>query len=289
MPKVTASKTTRAPTTTKVLRPRSTVKLEKTAAEPTSSGTKKSAHAARPYDKPAKTERAQLTVTKREGSRSKAESSSAKTAESSSSQQTGPGHRSYDPALIRPKIIARKFIGDKIVLLHCECIHDEDQIRLQYRDGTPLPRPNAMGFELFDRLARQPVAWNGYGTPLVYQALIYKRGSYVLRYKGREVWEYSTDDWADFWKRQEELSKTPYDWAAWNRIWKCVEDSTLNPIPFEKVEPVVYVGSSLIGVVEKPGSGVLDHLPRDLFPRCDLETTYQFQQCKRRTGKVFRY
>ena len=60
-----------------------------------------------------------------------------------------------------------------------------------------------MGFELFDRLARQPVAWNGYGTPLVYQALIYKRGSYVLRYKGREVWEYSTDDWADFWKEQE--------------------------------------------------------------------------------------
>ncbi|KAI4519061.1 hypothetical protein K525DRAFT_272069 [Schizophyllum commune Loenen D] len=275
MPKVAASKTARA-FTTKSLRPHSTVKLEKTAAEPTSSGTKKSAHAARPYDKSTKPERAQSTVTKREGSRSKAESSSAKTAESSSSQQTGPGHRSYDPALIRPKIIARKFIGDKIVLLHCECIHDEDQIRLQYRDGTPLPRPNAMGFELFDRLARQP-------------ALIYKRGSYVLRYNGREVWEYSTDDWADFWKEQEKLSKTPYDWAAWNRIWKCVEDSTLNPIPFEKVEPVVYVGSSLIGVVEKPGSGVLDHLPRDLFPRCDLETTYQFQQYKRRTGKVFRY
>ncbi|KAI5893090.1 uncharacterized protein SCHCODRAFT_02574194 [Schizophyllum commune H4-8] len=288
MPKVTASKITRAPTTTKALRPRSTVNLEKTAAESTSSGTKKNARAARPYDKLVKTECAQPAPIKREGARIKAERSSAKNAESSSSQQTGPGHRSYDPALIRPKIIARKFIGEKIVLLHCECIHDQDQIRLQYRDGTPLPRPNAMGFELFDRLARQPVAWNGYGTPLVYQALIYKRGSYVLRYKGLEAWEYSTDDWADFWKRQEELSKTPYDWDTWNRIWKCVEHGSLNPIPFEKLEPVVYVGS-LIGAVEKPGSGALDHLPRDLFPRCDLETTYQFQQYKRRTGKVFRY
>lgn len=88
-------------------------------------------------------------------------------------------------------------------MLHCEFLHNADQIRLQYRDGTPLPRPNTMGFELYNRLRRQPVAWNGYGTPLVYQALVSKRGSYVLRYNGRVVWEYSTDDWAAYWERQE--------------------------------------------------------------------------------------
>ena len=90
-------------------------------------------------------------------------------------------------------------------MLRLQLMHDMDQIRLQYRDGTPLPRPNtaAMGFELYDRLNRCPVDWNGYGTPLVYRAHVYKRGSYVLRHQGRDVWEYSTDDWAAYWKEQE--------------------------------------------------------------------------------------
>ncbi|KAL1670864.1 hypothetical protein EV122DRAFT_285696 [Schizophyllum commune] len=288
MPKVTASKTTRPPST-KPLRPRPTVKLEKIAAEPpaiASGATKKSAQAARPYDIPTKAERAQ-TTTKREGnSRGKTERASTNVADGSSSQQTETGHGSHGSTATRPKVIARKFIGEDIVMLHCEFLHNADQIRLQYRDGTPLPRPNTMGFELYNRLRRQPVAWNGYGTPLVYQALVSKRGSYVLRYNGHVVWEYSTDDWAAYWKRQEKLSKKPYDWDAWDRAWKCIEHGFRNPIPSEKVEAYVHVGSKLTGVVEAPGSDAFDYLPKDLFRRCDLETTHRFLEYKRRTGKV---
>ena len=82
-------------------------------------------------------------------------------------------------------------------MLHCECNYNSETIYLQYRDGTPLPRPNVVGFELIDRLIRSPVGWTGFGTPYLYQASIMKRGSYALKYKGREVWSYSQDDLAE--------------------------------------------------------------------------------------------
>ena len=82
-------------------------------------------------------------------------------------------------------------------MLHCECNYNSETIYLQYRDGTPLPRPNVVGFELIDRLIRAPVGWTGFGTPYLYQASIMKRGSYALKYKGREVWSYSQDDLAE--------------------------------------------------------------------------------------------
>ena len=82
-------------------------------------------------------------------------------------------------------------------MLHCECNYNSETIYLQYRDGTPLPRPNVFGFELIDRLIRAPVGWTGFGTPYLYQASIMKRGSYALKYKGCEVWSYSQDDLAE--------------------------------------------------------------------------------------------
>ncbi|KAI5893089.1 uncharacterized protein SCHCODRAFT_02537659 [Schizophyllum commune H4-8] len=288
MPKVISANISRQ-SHTKPLRSRATVKLEQVAAEPpaiASGAAKKSARAVRPYDRPTKTERVQPTVEREGSSRGKIERSPANVAESSTLQQTEAGNGSYDSTAACPKVIAREFVDDDIVMLHCECLHDADQIRLQYRDGAPLPRPNTMGFELYNRLRRQPVAWNGSGTPLVYRALVSKRGSYVLRYKGRVVWEYSTDDWAAYWERQEKLSKKPYDWDAWNRAWKCIEHGFRNPIPGEKVEAYVHVGSKLTGVVEAPGSDAFDYLPTDLFRRCDLETTHRFLEYKRRTGKV---
>ena len=97
----------------------------------------------------------------------------------------------------------------------------------------------------------------------------------------------------------------PYDWDAWDRAWKCIEHGFRNPIPSEKVEAYVHVGSKLTGVVEAPGSDAFDYLPQDLFRRCDvcflllsrsravltrlvrqLETTHRFLEYKRRTGKV---
>ncbi|KAI4519060.1 hypothetical protein K525DRAFT_258853 [Schizophyllum commune Loenen D] len=302
MPKVSSANLARS-SNAKSLRPRRpAVKLEKIAAEPpaiASGATKKSARAARPvricrnilrdiadvygqYDRATKAERAQPTIKREGSSRGKIERSPTNVAESSSSQQAEAGNGSHGSTATRPKVIARKFIGEDIVMLHCEFLHNADQIRLQYRDGTPLPRPNTMGFELYNRLRRQPVAWNGYGTPLVYQALVSKRGSYVLRYNGRVVWEYSTDDWDAYRKRQEK----PYNWDAWNRAWKCIEHGFRNPIPSEKVEAYVHVGSKLTGVVEAPGSDAFDYLPQDLFRRCDLETTHRFLEYKRRTGKV---
>ncbi|KAL1704531.1 hypothetical protein EV121DRAFT_205596 [Schizophyllum commune] len=155
-----------------------------------------------------------------------------------------------------------------------------------YRDGTPLPRPNtaAMGFELYDRLNRCPVDWNGYGTPLVYRAHVYKRGSYVLRHQGRDVWEYSTDDWAAYWKEQE----IPYDYKKWDEIMKHIEYGFRNPIQAE-VNVLVHAGPNLIGVEPLPyGPDPSAYLPEHLFPRCDLESTHQLREYKRRTGKVYR-
>ncbi|KAL1666563.1 hypothetical protein GGF50DRAFT_50473 [Schizophyllum commune] len=194
------------------------------------------------YDKPIKAERGCSPAIKREGSRLKAERSSA-----------------------------------------------------NYRDGTPLPRPNtvAMGFELYDRLNRCPVDWNGYGTPLVYRAHVYKRGSYVLRHKGRDVWEYSTDDWAAYWKEQERATFTsilqiPYDYKKWDEIMKHIEYGFRNPIQAE-VNVVVHAGPNLIGVEPLPyGPDPSAYLPEHLFPRCDLESTHQLREYKRRTGKVYR-
>ena len=62
----------------------------------------------------------------------------------------------------------------------------------------------------------------------------------------------------------------PYDWDAWNRAWKCIAHGFRNPIPSEKVEAYVHVGSKLTGVVEAPGSDAFDYLPKDLFRRCDV-------------------
>ncbi|KAI5834731.1 hypothetical protein K523DRAFT_293223 [Schizophyllum commune Tattone D] len=318
MPKVTSKKAIRSSDAViKVSRPVSERESSraKTSVEaaPTTTNTKKNAvsrrpgRAALPYDRPTKAERGCSPTVKREGSRLKAAHSSANVGSSSSS-----GFVSSDPPIDftakAPKVLGRKFIGDTIVMLRLQLMHDMDQIRLQYRDGTPLPRPNtaAMGFELYDRLNRCSVDWNGYGTPLVYRAHVYKRGSYVLRHKGRDVWEYSTDDWAAYWKEQEELSKVdtdlrglkratftsilqiPYDYKKWDEIMKHIEYGFRNPIQAE-VNVLVHAGPNLIGVEPLPyGPDPSAYLPEHLFPRCDLESTHQLREYKRRTGKVYR-
>ncbi|KAL1742835.1 hypothetical protein HDZ31DRAFT_15276, partial [Schizophyllum fasciatum] len=175
----------------------------------------------------------------------------------------------------QPKVLERKFIGKNIVMLRCEASHDSEQIRLQYRDGTPLARPNTIGFELIDRLARKPTSWHGFGKPLVYHSCIYKRGSYVLRYRGREVWTYSTDDRAE----GERLDRKPYDTDGWNRIMNAL--GAQNPVPHTEVNILFEQGNILL--TECPTD-----LPQDLFVPCDLEFTHQLKLYKQRTGHHLR-
>ncbi|TRM67416.1 hypothetical protein BD626DRAFT_478748 [Schizophyllum amplum] len=190
--------------------------------------------------------------------------------------------RTCEPDVVKqPKVIARKFIGKSIVMLHCESSLDCQQIRLQYRDGTPLPRPNVVGFELIDRVTRRPASWHGFGTPLVYRSWINKRGSYALRYKGREVWTYMSDEWAEFHRFNEEEAKKPYDMDKWNRIMEHLANSARNPKPFNEDNVLMKQGDLTVADVQ-------EDYPEDLFTRCDLEPTHQLRQYKKRTGTYLR-
>ncbi|KAI5834711.1 hypothetical protein K523DRAFT_347819 [Schizophyllum commune Tattone D] len=98
----------------------------------------------------------------------------------------------------------------------------------------------------------------------------------------------STDDLAIFWKMQEERNKGPYDQEAWDEVMKHIEYGFRNPIQAE-VNVLVHAGPNLIGVEPLPyGPDPSAYLPEHLFPRCDLESTHQLREYKRRTGKVYR-
>ncbi|KAI4519062.1 hypothetical protein K525DRAFT_272070 [Schizophyllum commune Loenen D] len=131
---------------------------------------KTQARSSKPYDKHDKTKPTKSTPNGESRSRAKVNTSSSTAVSKRSS--SAPTSRFADA--FEPHIVARQFIDDNIELLHFDLMHDMDQIRLQYRNGTLLPRLTAteIGFELYDRLNLGLINWNGYGTPLVYRAHI---------------------------------------------------------------------------------------------------------------------
>ncbi|KAI5893116.1 uncharacterized protein SCHCODRAFT_02598814 [Schizophyllum commune H4-8] len=170
-----------------------------------------------------------------------------------------------------------------------------EESSLTYAEGSSSRKTSliiALSTSFSDARTSSPANWNGHGTPLVYRAHIYKRGSCVLRHWGRDVWEFSTGVLAIFWRvhehRLQEQNKEPYNQEAWDEIMEHIEYGFRNPVEAE-VNVLVHAGPSLIGAEPLPdGTDPCAYLLEHLFPRCDLETAHQLRQCKRRTGKVYR-
>ncbi|KAL1666562.1 hypothetical protein GGF50DRAFT_113127 [Schizophyllum commune] len=224
-------------------------------------------------------------TTRREASRVKVEHPStaiATVAENSSSKRT---KSAAGPSTKPPRVISRTLIDDVIVLLHCECNYNSETIYLQYRDGTPLPRPNVVGFELIDRLIRAPVGWTGFGTPYLYQASIMKRGSYALKYKGREVWSYGQDDLAEMEKEYEETKETPEDLEKWDRFMAFYTEKVKTIRVVQEDRVLARFGDDVIAY-DDPDE---DFYPEEFFVRMDSELTREWRDYKQRTGKPMQY
>ncbi|KAI5834712.1 hypothetical protein K523DRAFT_388721 [Schizophyllum commune Tattone D] len=224
--------------------------------------------------------RGKSKTTRREASRVKVEHPStaiATVAESSSFKRTTSA---AGPSTKPPRVISRTFVGENIVLLHRECDYNSETIHLQYRNGTPLPCPNVVGFELIDRLIHSPVGWTGFGTPYVYQASIMKRGSYALTYKGREVWSYNQDDLAEMEKEQEEVNEIPYDMDRWNRLMAFYTEKVKIVRELDESRVLARFGKNTIAY-DDPAE---DFYPEEFFARMDSQLTHEWREYKQRTG-----
>ncbi|KAL1686170.1 hypothetical protein GGG16DRAFT_118134 [Schizophyllum commune] len=209
-------------------------------------------------------------LTRREASRVKVEHPStaiAKVAESSSFKRTTSA---AGPSTKPPRVISRTFIGENIVLLHRECDYNSETIHLQYRNGTPLPCPNVVGFELIDRLIHSP------------------RGSYALTYKGREVWSYSQDDLAEMEKEQEEVNEIPYDMDRWNRLMAFYTEKVRKIVRRRELDEsrvLARFGKNTIAY-DDPDE---DFYPEEFFARMDSQLTNEWREYKQRTGIPMQY
>ncbi|KAL1688534.1 hypothetical protein GGG16DRAFT_59700 [Schizophyllum commune] len=225
-------------------------------------------------------------TTRREASRVKVEHPSTAIATVAESSSSGRTTSSAGPSTELPRVISRTFIDDDIVLLHCECDYNSETIYLQYRDGTPLPRPNVVGFELIDRLIRSPVGWTGFGTPYLYQASIMKRGSYTLKYKGREVWSYSQDDLAEMEKEYEVRPlRSPEDLEKWDRFMAFYTEKVKIIRVVQEDRVLARFGDNMIAY-DDPDE---DFYPEEFFVRMDSELTREWREYKQRTGKAMQY
>ncbi|KAI5893109.1 uncharacterized protein SCHCODRAFT_02620893 [Schizophyllum commune H4-8] len=233
----------------------------------------------------AKAERRGKPKTKREAARVKVEHPSTAIAVVADSSSSKRATTTAGPSTKPPRVIARTFIDDNIVLLHCECNYNSETISLHNRDGLPLPRPNVVGFELIDRLIRSPVGWTGFGTPYVYQASVMKRGSYMLKYKGREVWSYGQDDLAKMERENEEANETPYDMDKWNRLMAFYAEKVKVIRELDEDRVLARFGNNTIAY-DDPNE---EFYPEEFFVRMDSELTHEWREYKRRTGKAMQY
>ncbi|KAL1758109.1 hypothetical protein FB107DRAFT_272348 [Schizophyllum commune] len=206
-------------------------------------------------------------ITRREASRVKVEHPStaiATAAESSSSERTTSA---AVPSTKPPRVISRTFIDDDIVLLHCECNYNSETIYLQYRDGTP-PPPAPMSSASSSSTAS-----------------IMKRGSYALKYKGREVWSYSQDDLAEMEEEYEEAKETPEDLEKWDRFMAFYTEKVKTIRVVQEDRVLARFGNNMIAY-DDPDE---DFYPKEFFVRMDSELTREWREYKQRTGKAMQY
>ncbi|TRM67606.1 hypothetical protein BD626DRAFT_626035 [Schizophyllum amplum] len=213
----------------------------------------------------------------------------------------------YEAHLRKPrKIMSRKFITKHIVLLHCKQSWDTDEIRLQFRDGTSLPRPNMIGFKLIDCCDKREQGWNGYGNPMVYVAELDRDGAYKLFYEGKEVWACSG---RPLGREPPPKKMTAQELAAQvcclPRIVNNIElrliiqqtaerkDYWDRCLAFqaEACRQIIAVAEADIVLRNGPSVSV-DNIPRDpfaeappgMFIQTDVELTHRLRQHKKRTG-----
>ncbi|TRM67402.1 hypothetical protein BD626DRAFT_478714 [Schizophyllum amplum] len=192
--------------------------------------------------------------------------------------------------LMKPKVMSRTFIGKHIVLLHCEGTWNADEIRLQYRDGTSLPRPNMIGFKLIDCCRRREQGWNGMGEPMVYTAELGKTEAYSLTYNGREVWSCEARPLGEE-PRAMTLEEAQAQWEeqngeGWKKLMHYMETVLLKPVKMEIHEDDVLLrkGDKLFMDVHNCGRSV----PEGLFWSVDTENAHRLRESKRRTGRTMR-
>ncbi|TRM67611.1 hypothetical protein BD626DRAFT_103402 [Schizophyllum amplum] len=196
-----------------------------------------------------------------------------------------PAHESH---LRKPrKVMARKFITKHIVLLHCKQSWDTDEIRLQFRDGTSLPRPNIIGFKLIDCCDKREQGWNGYGSPMVYIAELDRDGAYKLFYEGKEVWACSG---RPLGREPPPKKLNAEELAAQMAERKEYWDRCL-AFQAEACRQIVAVAEADIVLRNGPSVSV-DNIPRDpyadappgMFIQTDVDLTHRLRQYKKRTG-----
>ncbi|TRM67399.1 hypothetical protein BD626DRAFT_478709 [Schizophyllum amplum] len=208
-----------------------------------------------------------------------------KVVSSSKSTKTSKNPEDY---LRRPKeVMSRTYITKHIVLLHCKQCWDTDELRLQYRDGTSLPRPNMIGFKLIDCCDKREQAWNGKGDPMVYIAELDRDGAYKLMYEGREVWSCLGRDLGrePRYRPMDTATRAAND-AKFERARQYIHESFRHgPVQIHENDIVLRDGSS-IHLDNLPANAFLCKAPPGMFTPFDSEDTHQLREYKRRTGRT---